>query len=632
MPWRHIDSDVHDDFSISYNEDDTERITERIILLRKPPQPLLYMCGLTMYRRHLELSYVIKDMKGQVSKGEPIPDNERPMVRTTTLLPVGSVIPEKNAHQKTMEKPDQKIVEDREKKEKQALEKAKAKRAGESSSTAPKKKKAPRNARLTGSESEGTISAALINQSIPNPLHTASGYKQNETETSDLRISSYRACKEMISHLATPLEDEVLHILTNYEVVRHTYQSSCQSILSQAELLRRHEQLNCDYIDLCNHNDVQMEELTRLRTDCVRERQFNESLSKNLVLLESAHAQCFDREREFSDRLKDMEKERNEWRQTASDQVERIKKLEEDLGPKSKQLFNVENRDVIPVAISRLLTSVEYRKSLAMPIGLSFTADSLGGLSLGRIEEDIAAVLPNISNLDIEGLKSSFSTCYLFVIHFRWLTSTGDENPIRTLGDYSKPSHEGYRNTIELPVGNNVVPLRSDTIRLVQNGCSFHELWSEDPNQHLKDFLKLVDSLNLDVANRERTRMRLFQFSLLDQASYWLERLPAGSISTWEDLTTHFLAQFFPPGRTAKLRNDIMMFQQHQGESRSEAWTHFKDSLQKVPHHGIDLWLQVQIFYDRIEHTLKRTVDYAAEGRLRKRSAEKAWETIKELA
>ncbi|GKC33078.1 hypothetical protein Tco_1040372 [Tanacetum coccineum] len=114
----------------------------------------------------------------------------------------------------------------------------------------------------------------------------------------------------------------------------------------------------------------------------------------------------------------------------------------------------------------------------------------------------------------------------------------GDENPIRTLGDYSKPSHEGYRNTIELPVGNNVVPLRFDIIRLVQNGCSFHGLLSEDPNQHLKDFLKLVDSLNLDGENRERTRLRLFQFSLRDQASNWLERLPAGSITTWEDLTT----------------------------------------------------------------------------------------------
>ncbi|GJS79823.1 MAK10-like protein [Tanacetum coccineum] len=128
----------------------------------------------------------------------------------------------------------------------------------------------------------------------------------------------------------------------------------------------------------------------------------------------------------------------------------------------------------------------------------------------------------------------------------------GDENPICTLGDYSKPSHEGYRNTIELPVGNNVVPLRSDTIRLVQNGCSFHGLRSEDPNQHLKDFLKLMDSLDIN-----------------------------GSITTWEDLTTRFLAQFFPSGRTAKLRNDILMFQQHHGESLSEAWTCFKDLLQK---------------------------------------------------
>ncbi|GJZ73684.1 MAK10-like protein [Tanacetum coccineum] len=149
----------------------------------------------------------------------------------------------------------------------------------------------------------------------------------------------------------------------------------------------------------------------------------------------------------------------------------------------------------------------------------------------------------------------------------------GNENPIRTLGDYSKPSHEGYRNTIELPVGNNVVPFRSDAIWLVQNGCSFHGLRSEDPNQHLKDFLKLADSLDLNGENRERTRLRLFQFSLCDQASNWLEHLPARSISIWEDLTTRFLAQFFPLGRTAKLRYDILMFQQHHGESLSKAWT-----------------------------------------------------------
>ncbi|GKE05550.1 hypothetical protein Tco_1397568 [Tanacetum coccineum] len=141
----------------------------------------------------------------------------------------------------------------------------------------------------------------------------------------------------------------------------------------------------------------------------------------------------------------------------------------------------------------------------------------------------------------------------------------GDKNPIRTLGDYSKPSHEGYRNTIELPVGNNVVPLRSKTIRLVQNGCSFHGLRFEDPNQHLKDFLKLVDSLDLD-------------------------------------------------------------------KSLSEAWTHFKDLLRKVPHHSLELWLQIQIFYDHIDGTTQRCVDYASGRRLRKLSPVEAWATIERVA
>ncbi|GJY10485.1 hypothetical protein Tco_0378670 [Tanacetum coccineum] len=104
----------------------------------------------------------------------------------------------------------------------------------------------------------------------------------------------------------------------------------------------------------------------------------------------------------------------------------------------------------------------------------------------------------------------------------------GDENPISNLGDYSRPSHEGNRNTIEFPDGNNVVSLRSDTIQ------------------------------------------------------------------------------------TTKLQNDIMMFQQHQGESLSEAWAHYKDLLQKVPHHGIDLWLQVQIFYDHVSPTTRRTINQSA--------------------
>ncbi|GJY80398.1 zinc finger, CCHC-type containing protein [Tanacetum coccineum] len=82
----------------------------------------------------------------------------------------------------------------------------------------------------------------------------------------------------------------------------------------------------------------------------------------------------------------------------------------------------------------------------------------------------------------------------------------------------------------------------------------------------------------------------------------------------------------------AKLQKDILMFQQRQDESLYDTWTRFKDLLQKVPHHGLDLWLQVQIFYDHVSYTTQIAIDYAAGGRLRKLRSEEAWETIEDLA
>nr|GEW90722.1 MAK10-like protein [Tanacetum cinerariifolium] len=61
----------------------------------------------------------------------------------------------------------------------------------------------------------------------------------------------------------------------------------------------------------------------------------------------------------------------------------------------------------------------------------------------------------------------------------------GDANPIRTLGDYSKPSHEGYKNTIELPEGNNMALL--EDLAFYDN-----ESWN-DP----RDFAKPVKAISL---------------------------------------------------------------------------------------------------------------------------------------
>ncbi|GKD04168.1 hypothetical protein Tco_1179142, partial [Tanacetum coccineum] len=64
----------------------------------------------------------------------------------------------------------------------------------------------------------------------------------------------------------------------------------------------------------------------------------------------------------------------------------------------------------------------------------------------------------------------------------------------------------------------------------------------------------------------------------------------------------------------------------------SEAWTHFKDLLQKVPHNGIDLWLQVQIFYDQVNPDTRRTIDQLARGKLSARNAKESWALLDDLA
>nr|GEX20124.1 hypothetical protein [Tanacetum cinerariifolium] len=116
-----------------------------------------------------------------------------------------------------------------------------------------------------------------------------------------------------------------------------------------------------------------------------------------------------------------------------------------------------------------------------------------------------------IPGLTYKDYQSIFSLCYLFRNPFS-STTMGDENHIRTLGDYSKPCHEDYKNTVEIPVGNNV------------------------------------------------------------------------------------------------------------------------DLLQKVPHHGIDRWLQNQIFYDHASFHLKCKINCDAGGKLRNKNADESWEIIENFA
>ena len=116
----------------------------------------------------------------------------------------------------------------------------------------------------------------------------------------------------------------------------------------------------------------------------------------------------------------------------------------------------------------------------------------------------------------------------------------------------------------------------------------FGGLATENPNQHLKTFIQLADTLKCNGASPEAIRLRLFPFSLRDKARDWLDSLPPNSITTWEDLRRVFLARYFLPSKTSILRNQITRFNQNLGESLFEAWERYKDLLRACPHHGLE--------------------------------------------
>nr|GEY03571.1 MAK10-like protein [Tanacetum cinerariifolium] len=107
-----------------------------------------------------------------------------------------------------------------------------------------------------------------------------------------------------------------------------------------------------------------------------------------------------------------------------------------------------------------------------------------------------------------------------------FLRSRSDENLRRTLGNYSRPSHEGYRNTIELLDGNNVAPLRSDTIwrtideaaggklrdKNAKESCALLEdfaLYDNESCNDPRDFTKLVKAISFpqDVPSTSDRRL-----------------------------------------------------------------------------------------------------------------------------
>src|SRR5262249_47929642 len=128
---------------------------------------------------------------------------------------------------------------------------------------------------------------------------------------------------------------------------------------------------------------------------------------------------------------------------------------------------------------------------------------------------------------------------------------------------------------------------------MIQNSIQFGRLPTEDPNMNIASFLEICDTFKSNRVSDDAIWLRLFPFSLRDRAKGWLNTLSSRSITTWEGLVEKFLTKYFPPSKTAKLRNNISTYTQIETETLYEAWERYKDLLKRCPHHGLPKWLQV---------------------------------------
>jgi len=164
-----------------------------------------------------------------------------------------------------------------------------------------------------------------------------------------------------------------------------------------------------------------------------------------------------------------------------------------------------------------------------------------------------------------------------------------------TLKAYAIPStEESYAIIVYPTVEGNNFEIKLALIYLLQQNQFFGSP-TEDPNLHVSNFLRLSGTVK---SNQEAVRLHLFPFSLGDKASAWFHSLEIGSITSWDQMRRAFLTRFFPLSKTAQLRARLYQFAQKDGESLYDAWERFKEMLRLCPHHGLEKWLTIHIFYN----------------------------------
>ena len=136
--------------------------------------------------------------------------------------------------------------------------------------------------------------------------------------------------------------------------------------------------------------------------------------------------------------------------------------------------------------------------------------------------------------------------------------------------------HNKYSAIKQPAVDANEYELEPALITMVQQN-QFAGRSTENPNEHLGQFLRIANSTKLNGVKPEVIQLQLFPFSLRDMAITWFNSLPQESVNTWEELVRVYFNKFLFSSLQSKQGREIINSKHEGDEDRHIAWRDFAE-------------------------------------------------------
>ncbi|XP_071741032.1 uncharacterized protein [Rutidosis leptorrhynchoides] len=133
-----------------------------------------------------------------------------------------------------------------------------------------------------------------------------------------------------------------------------------------------------------------------------------------------------------------------------------------------------------------------------------------------------------------------------------------------------KATRAGNGLAIRQPAVNTDFEVKGQILNMITHQCQFRGTPKEEAFEHLRNFKSICNLFKIALVEDTVIYLRVFPWSLKDDAKDWLESLPEGDIDSWTTMEDKFLLLFFPASKAAQLQNESITALRQDSESTKQ--------------------------------------------------------------